>query len=179
MLISVRELVDRARYPRTRARDLAKLRARFQACPPMRDPGERDRALELQALKEEMVAVLDPVHACRGCAKGHPEPAGHWDGGHCCGGDTFRVFTKQEVRALKLAGTRPKDWVPPAGEQAGCAFRGPRGCSLAARHRPAICLRYICLELRAELRDEPRWARIGKLARRMESLLASLSDDVC
>lgn len=122
---------------------------------------------ELRALRREMADAIGEVHACRGCAKGHPAPAGRWDGGHCCGGDTFRVFTGDEVAALKWAGTSAADLRPPAGEHAGCAFRGPTGCSLSPEHRPTICLRYVCIELRGELRRDPRWRRISELSRAM------------
>ncbi len=170
MLISVRQLIDRARHPRSRADDLAKLSARFAAQPSSREAGPEAVALakELRELRLEMVEALEGVSACGGCAKGHPEPAGRWSGGHCCGGGTFRVFTQNEVAALKLAGTRMRDLRPPVGDHAGCAFRGATGCSLAPEHRPTICVRFICLELRAELRHQPRFKRIAGLDRAMQ-----------
>ncbi len=179
MLLSIRHLLDRSRHPRSRADDLARLRARFAAQPTAREVGGA-RVADAQALRRlrrELAAALEGVEACRGCARGHPEPAGRFDGGHCCGGDTFRVFTPDEVAALKWGGTRVRDWEPPSGEQAGCAFRGPRGCSLAPEHRPTLCLRYICMELRSELRAEPRWRRIGALTREIEARWSSLFSD--
>jgi hypothetical protein len=45
-------------------------------------------------------------------------------------------------------------------------------------HRPSLCVRYVCLELRAELVEKPEWRRISMLgaalrdeAARFESLL--------
>lgn len=108
-------------------------------------------AEELRHLRRKMAEALHEVRACRGCAAGHPHPEGRWAGGHCCGGQTLRIFSAPEVAALKLGGTEPADWTPPHDDHAGCAFRGPTGCSLAPEDRPSICLRYICLELRAEL----------------------------
>lgn len=170
VLLSLRHLIDRARHPRTRADDLAKLRARLAVQPSRREVTPEVIALaeELRSLRREMADALGEVRACHGCAKGHPAPAGRWEGGHCCGGDTFRVFTGDEVAALKWAGTSAADLRPPAGDQAGCAFRGPTGCSLAPEHRPTICLRYVCMELRAELRSDPRWRRISELNRALD-----------
>lgn len=64
---------------------------------------------------------------------------------------------------MKLAGVRARDLVPPEGDHAGCAFRGPTGCSLPPENRPSICVRYLCLELRAEVRAKPSWARVSEL----------------
>jgi hypothetical protein len=71
------------------------------------------------------------------------------------------------------------DLEPPHGDHAGCAFRGERGCSLPPEHRPSVCVRYVCLELREELREKPEWRRISELgaalrdeASRFESLVA-------
>jgi hypothetical protein len=176
VLISVRHLVDRARHPRSRADELAKLRARFAAQPARREADPRRVALadELRELREQMASAFSDVEACHGCARGHPEPAGRWDGGHCCGGGTFRVFTQEEVAALKLAGTRPGDLTPPKGDHAGCAFRGATGCSLAPAHRPSICVRYVCMELRAELKSQPRWRRIAELGQRLRRVHEAL-----
>ena len=50
---------------------------------------------------------------------------------------------------------------------AGCAFRGPEGCSLGAADRPNLCVRYVCRELDAELASSSEGARIKSLARRI------------
>lgn len=178
MLISVRQLLDRTRHPASKAADLAKLRARWRVQPGARDVSADVRRLaeRLRSLRREMFEAIGEVSACGGCAKGHPAPAGRWDGGHCCGGGTFRVFTPEEVAALKLGGTRLRDWRAPRGDHAGCAFRGPTGCSLEPEHRPTICVRYVCLELRAELREAPRWRRIGALGRKLERCQRELRD---
>jgi hypothetical protein len=62
------------------------------------------------------------------------------------------MFDDNELAALVHAGTRVRDLVPPAGDaHAGCAFRGSRGCTLEATHRPARCVHYLCDTLRREL----------------------------
>lgn len=172
MLISVRSLVDRLRHPRSRANELSRLRARFCAQPgsATATAGREQVALarELRALRSELGAAFGAVDACRGCASGRPPPAGRWTGGACCGTRTLDVFSPDEVAALKLGGTRDADLRAPRADHAGCAFRGPEGCSLPAVHRPNVCVRYICLELRAELHDRPDWRNLGKLARALQ-----------
>lgn len=167
MLISPRMLVDRLRHPRSRADELARLRARFDAQPGRRasSPEQRELADRMRALRVELSRALEGVDACAGCARGHPLPAGRWAGGHCCGGDTLTIWSAAEVHALKLAGTSAGDLAAPRGDHAGCAFRGPTGCSLAPEDRPSICLRYVCLELRAELTERARLRGVSELAR--------------
>jgi hypothetical protein len=163
MVISVRQLVDRLRHPRSRAADLAALRARFAAQPSRWEASEAAiaSARRLRELRAELARAFGALEACSGCARGRPEPHGHWDGGHCCGTETLNVFTADEVAALKLGGGRVGR--PPSGDHAGCAFRGERGCSLEPADRPSICVRYVCLELRAELRERPEWKRVSEL----------------
>lgn len=166
MLISPRMLVDRLRHPRSRADELARLRARFEAQPGPREVTEAQRALalRLRALRVELSAAVGRVDACGGCAKGHPLPSGRWDGGHCCGGRTLDIWSAAEALALKLGGTSATKLEAPRGDHAGCAFRGATGCSLTPADRPSICLRYICMDLRAELRARDDWPHIAALA---------------
>ena len=165
LLLSPRQLLDRLRHPRSRADELTALRARFRAQPSRYEASDESIAIarRLRALRTELSSALGRVDACRGCARGHPEPSGRWDGGHCCSGRTLEIWTQEECAALKLAGTDPASLEPPRGDHAGCAFRGERGCSLDAADRPSICLRYICLELRSELRDRQDWATVSHL----------------
>jgi hypothetical protein len=151
VLIAARYLVDRLRHERTRADEVAALRRRFVRPEPATEEMIA-LAAELRRLREELVAQLGDVSSCSGCARGHPLPHGRWSGGHCCGTRTDNVFTDDEVAALRLAGTTPARLVPPSGPHAGCAFRGPEGCSLAVADRPDICVRYLCRELEDELR---------------------------
>jgi hypothetical protein len=155
VLITARYLVDRLRHPRARADDVAALRRRFAAAPGPDEESAEAIALaeELRRLREALSAALAGVTSCSGCAHGHPLPHGRWRGGHCCGTRTELVFTDDEVAALRLAGTTPSRLVPPAGDVAGCAFRGPQGCSLEVVDRPNICVRFVCLELQGELRE--------------------------
>jgi choline dehydrogenase-like flavoprotein len=129
-------------------------------------------AKELRALRAEVLAAFDGAHACTGCGKGRSLPHGRWDGGFCCGGRTDGVFDDDEVAALALAGTRPSHLRPPSGDHAGCAFRGPTGCSLDAVDRPNLCVRFVCRELEAELREDEAWQRIRTLTRTLETTFA-------
>ncbi len=165
MLLGIDRLLRRRAEPASREAELVTLRARFRAQPSAREAGPEAvlSAKRLRELREEMTAAFGEVRACHGCARRRPEPNGHWDGGSCCGSRTLDLFSPEEVAALKLAGVSASDLVPPRADHAGCAFRGPSGCSLPPAHRPSICVRYICLELRAELLDDPRWRRLSKL----------------
>jgi hypothetical protein len=166
MLLAARHLVDRLRHPRSRADDLLALRRRFAAAPGPEavPPAELEAARELLRLREALSAALAGVASCSGCAKNHPLPHGRWAGGHCCGGRTDGVFTDDEVAALRLAGTTPAALQAPAGDHAGCAFRGPEGCSLAPAHRPSLCVRYVCRELDGELAERGDRSSIKALA---------------
>ncbi|MBW2453343.1 MAG: hypothetical protein JRI68_02480 [Deltaproteobacteria bacterium] len=166
MLISPRHLIDRLRYPRSRADELAALRARFAAQPTGRQASADARGLatELRELRLELYGVLHHAQVCADCARGHPLPAGRWDGGHCCSGKTLELFSQDEVAALKLAGTDGATLRPPRSDHAGCVFRGPAGCSLDPADRPTICVRYICSELRDELRVGPDQRRFRQLS---------------
>jgi len=110
-----------------------------------------------------MSAAFAGVDACHACGRKRPEPHGHWAGGACCGSRTLDLFTPTEVASLRLAGVAARDLEPPQGDHAGCAFRGATGCSLPPEQRPNICVRYICLELRAELLEKPEWKRVSQL----------------
>jgi hypothetical protein len=174
MSVGVRYLVDRLRHPRSRADELARLRARFAAQPSRWQASRRaaELAAELAALRVEMHRQLGRIDVCAGCARNHPLPAGRWDGGHCCGGQTLRIFAPLEVAALKLGGVAVRRYRAPRDEHAGCAFRGPSGCSLAAAERPTICLRYVCIELRQTLKDDGRWPPIAALNRQLSRRFA-------
>lgn len=181
MLLPLERLLRRRKGPRSREDELVKLRARFRAQPSAREAGRAavESAARLRELRVEMSAAFEHVDACRSCAKGRPEPHGHWRGGACCGASTLDLFSQPEVASLKLAGISASDLTPPEGDHAGCAFRGEDGCSLSPEQRPSICVRYVCLELRAEVIEKPEWRRISELgaalrdeARRFESLLS-------
>ncbi len=180
MLLPLERLFRRRYEPASRDEEMATLRARFRAQPSKREAGDEavKSAERLRELRVEMAAAFENVEACHGCAKRRPAPHGHWPGGACCGSRTLDLFSPSEVASLALAGVRAKDLEPPSGDHAGCAFRGAAGCSLPPAHRPNICVRYVCLELRAELLEKPEWRRISTLgaqlrdeARAFESLL--------
>jgi hypothetical protein len=165
VLLPIERLLARVRGRDPRADDLARLRARFAAQPSswFVTADERALAARLREQKRELAAAFEGVSSCTGCARGEPLPKGRWEGGRCCGTATSVVFTPGEVHALKLGGTRARDLRPPEGDQAGCAFRGERGCSLAPEDRPTVCLVYACAELKAELRDAGAAARVNAL----------------
>ena len=150
VFVSIKYAFERLSGPRTRADELYDVRRRLveQAGPRVASHAERQLALELRLLREKLGARLGTVEACAGCAR--PRSA-DWPGGGCCSGHTQDLFTDGELAALKLAGTTPARLRAPRARHAGCAFRGPRGCSLEAAHRPCQCVRYMCRELGREL----------------------------
>ena len=165
MLIPVGRLLARVRARSPRDDEISRLRARFSAQPSAlwASREERAGAARLRELKRALSEAFAETRSCHGCARGEPLPKGRWDGGRCCGTSTFVVFSPAEVHALKLGGTRARDLVPPEGDLAGCAFRGPLGCSLAAEDRPTVCLVYACAELKAEIRRDGVEARVNAL----------------
>lgn len=166
-----RYALDRLRQPRSRADEVLALRRRLAAEPGAGKVGaeERAAAVELRRLREELVEKLGAVRSCTGCAVGHPLPHGRFSGGHCCGLQTADAFNDDEVAALRQAGTRPGDLRLPDGEHAGCAFRGPTGCSLEVRDRPNLCVRYLCPDLRRELHRRGDGADLEALAAALEA----------
>ncbi len=170
MLISVRYLVDRLRQPRSRVDEALNLRRRLAAEP--RSQGisadELAASAELRQLREELSRAIGTVVSCRTCAVGHPKPHGHFAGGHCCGLQTEDAFNADEIAALRQSGTRPAHLQLPKGDHAGCAFRGPTGCSIAVPHRPNLCLRYICPDLARELGRRGDLDAIEAIGVRME-----------
>lgn len=155
MLITAQHLLDRLRYPRSRADEVASLRRRLAGAPGPDEVSAEEIALaeEMRRLREELSLALAGVISCGGCAHGHPLPHGRWRGGHCCGTRTALVYTDDEVAALRLSGTTPGRLIPPRGDHAGCAFRGSEGCSLEVADRPNLCVRFVCMELEGELRE--------------------------
>ena len=91
--------------------------------------------------------------SCGTCARGCSLPAGRWDGGFCCSGETGGVYCDDEIAALAAGGTTPQDLHPPLGDHAGCAFRGPDSCTQAVVDRPNLCVVYVCREATHELHD--------------------------
>ena len=168
MFVRVERLLIGRRQPASRADELTDLRRRMRAERARTiDDDERDLARDVLARKTRVAATLAAVSSCRTCAVGQPWPRGHHDGGACCAGVTAELFDDNEVAALAQAGTRARDLTPPAGSEghAGCAFRGPRGCTLDVTHRPGRCVHYLCDTLRRELHADGRLDRIeGELA---------------
>ena len=177
MLIAARHLVDRLRHPRSRADEVLAVRRRLVAQPAPSEASEEERALagELLRVRTELTEALAGVTSCSGCARGHSLPHGRWSGGQCCGGSTEGIFTDDELAALRLSGTTPSRLSPPRSDHAGCAFRGPEGCSLTVADRPNLCVRYICRELEAELTAAGTLPRVKALARELGDTFARFS----
>jgi hypothetical protein len=166
VLIAAERLLIKLRQPRSRADELIELRRRLRdEAAGGADDEERVLAAEVKAQKLGISSELHAVASCATCATGQPWPRGHYDGGDCCSGVTEVLFDEDELAALVHAGTRARDLVAPRETHAGCAFRGPRGCTLAVDHRPARCVHYICDVLRRELHDRGQLDTVeGKLA---------------
>jgi hypothetical protein len=173
MLLPVAALLRSLRGKSARDREVGEVRRRIAKARRTKTSDEaRALAMELRELRPKVLEAFDGVSSCASCARGRPEPHGHWRGGFCCGGKTGGVFDDDEVAALALGGTRPKDLRAPGGDHAGCAFRGPTGCSLHPADRPNLCVRFVCRELEGELRDSGRWAEVRALTRRLEQTFA-------
>ncbi|MBS1124077.1 MAG: uncharacterized protein H6Q90_6305, partial [Deltaproteobacteria bacterium] len=95
-----------------------------------------------------------------------------------CAGVTADLFDGNELAALAHAGTRPRDLTAPAraDAHAGCAFRGPRGCTLDVMHRPGRCVHYLCDTLRRELHArgqlDPVETKLAELNHAMQRFVA-------
>lgn len=172
MLIAARYLVDRMRQPRSRADEVLTLRRRISDEPTADQVSSEEAACarQLAALRQELSQAIGAVVSCTHCAVGHPPPHGHFAGGHCCGLRTEDAFNDDEVAALRQAGTRPSALQLPRGDHAGCAFRGPLGCSLSVPNRPNLCLRYICPQLSRELAARGDLAHIESIGARLEEV---------
>lgn len=171
-MIAIERLLVRVRQVPSRADELITLRGRFRR-EAATVAGEEERLLadSIRALKIEISAALGEVEACRTCATGKRAPRGTYAGGDCCAGVTADLFDDTEVAVLALAGTRPRHLTPPREDHAGCAFRGPIGCTLDAADRPVRCVHYTCMVLRRELRADGQLAaldvQLAELQRRM------------
>lgn len=163
MLLPVERLLVRVRQVPSRADELLLLRARLRL-QRAQAPGaeERGLALAMRRLKSEVAAIVGDVHACGTCASGKRAPRGTYAGGDCCAGITADLFDDDQLAAIAQAGTRPKDLTPPREDHAGCAFRGPTGCTLDNADRPPRCVHYTCMTLRKELRARGDLAAIDR-----------------
>ena len=173
VLIAVERLLIKIRQPKSRADELIELRRRLrEELAGGADDEERALARAVHAHKLSVAAELRSISSCRSCATGQPWPRGHYDGGDCCSGATADLFDDNELAALAHAGTRPRDLTPPREDHAGCAFRGPRGCTLDVTHRPARCVHYHCDTLRRELHARGQLdaveAKLAELNRAMQ-----------
>lgn len=144
----------------------------------------RAQAAALEPLRRAIAEKTGTPSACRTCATRQPSPHPAFPGGFCCGGGTERVHSRVELVPLRLR-QRPLLDAPLTTLHHGCIFRTPeRGCTLDPVERPAVCLAYICTELRAELGPQGRLAELEVLAEALrgrvnalERALAAASDE--
>jgi hypothetical protein len=165
VLIPIHALLERTRHPRSRVDEVQDVRERLSAAPSSRAvaPDTRRRAKELMRLRQVLSDAIGTPESCRTCAVDHDLPHGRFEGGYCCGGRTEDLFTDPELATLRAAGVGPFELTPPRGDHAGCAFRGPTGCSLPPTRRPNLCVRYVCTKLARELHargDAPHVRRL-------------------
>ena len=153
MRIILTYLFDRIFHCRSRADELFTLRKRFATAKSTKkvDKEIRAKAEELRQLREAFIEMMGEVKACAKCARNRPLSFGPWEGGFCCSGKTEHLFSDDEIAALLASKTRPQDLKAPRSGHYGCIFRGPKGCHLPAKHRPNICVIYICDALGKEL----------------------------
>jgi len=164
--------------PKSRANEVASLRLRLlsEAGPDEASAREVEIARQLRSMREQMLELIGNVEACCTCGKGYPPPNGRWEGGYCCGGVTENLFRQEEIACLRASGTRPADLRPPRVDHAGCAFRGPHGCSLPPKHRPNICARYACRALNEEYERRGIAPQVRALASEMQRLYAEFRE---
>jgi hypothetical protein len=165
VFIPVQRLRERLHGPRSRVAEVEAVRRTLTRMPTRSQVGsvERAAAERVTELRQELSAALTGVSSCATCAVGYPPPAGQWDGGNCCQATTSALFDENEIAALRLTGTTIARLKPPTGAHAGCAFRGAQGCSLEARDRPVLCVRYVCKDLARELHAAGQLDRIDEL----------------
>lgn len=172
MWIPLQHLLDRLRQPKTRADEVRRLRLRLHEEPAASSVSAEEAAAstELLRLRRALKEAIGQVVSCRTCAVGHPPPHGHFAGGHCCGLVTEDAWNDDEIAALRQAGTQPSHLRLPKGDHAGCAFRGPTGCSLSVEHQPNLCVRYLCPDLFREVYARGDGPRISALCQEMEAV---------
>jgi hypothetical protein len=83
---------------------------------------------------------------------------------------TEDAWNDDEIAALRQSGTLPQDLRLPTGDHAGCAFRGPTGCSLTVDNQPNLCVRYLCPDLTREVYARGDGPRIDALCTEMEGV---------
>jgi hypothetical protein len=134
----------------------------------------RKVAARLAALRERLGGLTGSPACCRTCAAQLPDPSPGFGGGFCCGGATAGITPPEELVALWLAGAR-LDRRRVTATHAGCIFRAPTGCTLAFRERPAVCLRFACRELEAELHARGVLQEVLALGDELEAGVRSLA----
>ena len=175
MLVAIGRLVARVRQVPSRAAELAELKQRL-AAERRTVPGadERAIALRIRTLKEQIAHATGEPSCCTSCAAGLPAPGGTYAGGHCCSGHTPDIFVDNEVAVLAQSGTRRL--AAPRDPHAGCAFRGPTGCSLEPGDRATLCLRFVCDDLRRALHRAGRLDEIEQHIAELEQQYARFAE---
>ncbi len=164
--------------PATRRDELRDVRRRLRAA--SRRSWDEATVVRLRAARDAMCQAQGRLRACESCAVGCDPPHGQWEGGFCCGGETANLFSDEELACLAACGVNTSDLVPPpTNDHAGCAFRGPRGCSLKMAKRPSVCLWYLCRDVSQELgyagRGKQAGSRATELVQAFRAFVDSLS----
>jgi hypothetical protein len=169
MLIFARYLVDRTRVSRARAECALELRRRLAVQPGPGAVGAQAVriARDLCCMRKALSEAFGSLGSCAACSR---PPSRDWPGGDCCKAPSERLFTDDELASLKLSGTTPARLRPARANRDGCPFSSPTGCSLEPADRPNACVRYVCRDVDAELRE--RGDRAAIAARQTELQLA-------
>jgi hypothetical protein len=166
----LRSLLDRVRQPSSRAAELRLLRRRLLAAGKVSaSDADRRAAVQARELREQLSDAIGDASACSSCSVGCAAATRVFPGGHCCGGNTEDIFADHELVSLALAGTRAHHLKAPTTAHVGCAFRGLRGCTLQAAHRPNQCLIYACRDLRREVFQRGDMTRVQQLVEQLEA----------
>ena len=165
-----RNLLDRVQQPSSRATELRLLRQRLLAAESVSaSDADRRAAVQARELREQLSEAIGDASACSSCSVGCAAAARTFPGGHCCSGNTEDIFADHELVSLALAGTRARHLKAPTTAHSGCAFRGLRGCTLEAAHRPNQCLIYTCRDLRRELFQRGDMTKVQQLTEQLEA----------
>ena len=167
MLIFARYVLDRLRLSRAQADRVRDVRRRLAAQP---GPGaveqQQERlAIELCEMRQKLFLAFGFLRSCAVCAR---PPSRDWPGGDCCKASSERLFTDDELAALRLSGTTPARLRPAGASRDGCPFCGVTGCSLRPADRPNACVRYTCRAAEGELRRRGDRSEIAKLQTEMQ-----------
>jgi len=135
----------------------------------------RRAAEKVSTRKHELASLAKAQSVCGECARSCTGVAGVFSGGLCCSGSTENVFTEVEIAALAMNGTRTRHLRQGASD-AGCTFRDASGCTLAAEHRPSVCVHYVCRDLMGALAKTEDPYEVAAAQARLEAAFVEFTD---